>query len=305
VHGTSFLCATDSGCVQLTTIHRGVRISVHPLFVWFVAAAWLGGAAVDYGLVFFWIVVHECGHIIAARVCRWRVRSMVLTPIGVVLDCDDADIVSMRSELFVVCSGLVVTSFVLGVLTAGVALDVVSAQSVQQAIDTNVRLLLLNSLPIWPLDGGRLLRLGCALCMPYVWAIRTSALFGIATSCALLGWGCYALAKGMLPLEVLLLAMFVFFDNVHEWRYAMLRVWRSLLAAPLQRRPHTIYLAMHISLRDVPMYVRRGRPFVVQKKTAHGVETMTQEQWWKRFSDCEKKNNNNNFVVRNGYLNKK
>ncbi|MBU6146282.1 MAG: hypothetical protein KGO83_06240 [Paenibacillaceae bacterium] len=275
----------------LTTIHRSVRVTVHPLFVWFVLAALIGGAVVDYGLVFFWIVIHECGHIWAARACRWHVRSMVLTPIGVVLDCDDADVVSMRSELFVVCCGLGVTSLVLVVLAVVAALDVVSAQLVQQAIDTNVRLLLLNSLPIWPLDGGRLLRLWCALWMPYVWAIRTSAFCGIVAACVLLGWGSGVLAKGTLPLEALLLAVYVVFDNVQEWRYAMLRVWRLLLAAPSTHRAHTIILAMHASLRDVPMYVRRGRAFVVKQKTPHGVVVMTQEQWWKRFYDRETNGN--------------
>lgn len=112
------------------------------------------------GLIFFSVVLHEFGHIFAARRCGQQTGDIYLLPIGgmaqVKIDSDD-----WRHEFYIALTGPTV-SLILACLFGFVSCYV-SSDALETLYYGNFMLFLFNiCLPIFPMDGGRLLR--SALC---------------------------------------------------------------------------------------------------------------------------------------------
>lgn len=156
----------------------GTEIRIHITFVllvgWYAITAWsVGGreaavaSAVFVLLVFFCILLHEFGHILAARRYGIRTPEVLLSPIGGLAKLERLP-EEPRQELIVALAGPAVTLAI--VLGLGLWLRVTGQQedlllfnpgTGQLASDlfrVNVFLLLFNLIPAFPMDGGRVLR---------------------------------------------------------------------------------------------------------------------------------------------------
>jgi len=103
------------------------------------------------------IFVHELGHAFAAAFFSWRIKKISLLPFGGVAEMDEHGNRPLREEAIVILSGplqhiwLVGLGFLLwqgGILTDSLY---------QTFIQYNMMIFFFNILPIWPLDGGKLL----------------------------------------------------------------------------------------------------------------------------------------------------
>lgn len=94
----------------------------------------------------FFCVIHEIGHILAATILKIRLEKIELMPFGLrasfVEHFDDKKI----KEIFVVLAGPL-TSLALTFLS-----------TTQEAIYSNILILVFNLIPIYPLDGGRIIK---------------------------------------------------------------------------------------------------------------------------------------------------
>jgi len=83
----------------------GTVYRLHPLFVLMMAAALLIGHFVELLVLFGVVVVHELGHVAAARWFGWRVREVRLLPFGGVAVADPADGADSVQETAVALAG--------------------------------------------------------------------------------------------------------------------------------------------------------------------------------------------------------
>jgi Zn-dependent protease/CBS domain-containing protein len=162
----------------------GVAVRVHASFlllaIFIIATAMDpkgGGAGRGVALtvlVFFAVLFHEFGHLAVALARRTRPKAIMLLPIGGVHIRDSAEIDSKRdaqSEVFTALAGPLASLALAGI--AYVAVTLVAPQAglltvtgnplaavnlPKSAIWVNLLLALVNLLPGYPLDGGRLLR---------------------------------------------------------------------------------------------------------------------------------------------------
>ena len=212
----------------------GIRVRVHFTFVlllvWLaVLAPDLGSSAGLVGLVVVGllasVIVHEFGHALTARRFGIETREIVLTPVGGVARLDGYP--RGLAELAIAAAGPLVNlglAIVLffGLLSAGLppwgagpVVDLPSA--LQWLLFGNACLFLLNLLPAFPLDGGRILRSLLSSFLGQERATRIATRLGMLLA-ALLGLGALVPWSPGVPFNVVLLltAFFVLLGASRE-----------------------------------------------------------------------------------------
>jgi Zn-dependent protease len=153
----------------------GTEIRIHVTFVllvaWYAINAWSAGGreaavatAVFVLLVFLCILLHEFGHILAARRYGIRTPEVLLSPIGGLARLERLP-EEPRQELIVALAGPAVTLAIVIALGAwlrftGQQQDLLlfnpgNGQLASDLFRVNVYLLLFNLIPAFPMDGGR------------------------------------------------------------------------------------------------------------------------------------------------------
>jgi Zn-dependent protease len=148
----------------------GVRVSVHwswliCIIIWtlldyrpFTTFWWRAGELL---ILFIVVLMHELGHVIAARREHVPVREIVLWPLGGVVI--GTKWLGWKAELLVVSAGplvnLVLTPLLFGLwYWVGYHHGGDESRLLWEVAWANVGMLIFNLLPIWPLDGGRLVQ---------------------------------------------------------------------------------------------------------------------------------------------------
>ncbi|WP_100402218.1 M50 family metallopeptidase [Bacillus sp. FJAT-42315] len=153
------------------------KVYIHPLMWVMIAFSVLTGYFIDLLLVFFIIVMHELGHASMALSFRWRIKRIVFLPFGGVAEVDEHGNRPAKEELFVILAGplqhlwLFIAAWLL--FTAGWMSD----NLYQHFWQFNLAILLFNLLPVYPLDGGKLLLLFVSLRRPFLLTIRLAMIF--------------------------------------------------------------------------------------------------------------------------------
>jgi Zn-dependent protease len=224
----------------------GTAVRVH--FTFFLLLAWIGavswarggpGEAID-GIVFILllfacVVLHEFGHIVAARRYGIRTPDVTLLPIGGVASLERMP-EKPSQEIVVALAGPAVNLVIALVLIVvlGARFDLTQVAQLEQAQTTlvgrmaaaNVALLVFNLIPAFPMDGGRVLRALLATGLGYTRATRVAASIGqgLAVVLAIIG------LMGN-PLLVLV-AVFIFLAASGEAGYVQMRDYtRGYLAS--------------------------------------------------------------------------
>lgn len=176
----------------------GIRIQLHISFLLFV-----GWIAISQGLlsgnssraiesivllllVFTCVLLHELGHAMAARRYGIRTREIILLPIGGLARLERMP-EKPQQEIVVALAGPAVNFVILlGLWLLSSALHQIlwpptlRESLLQTLFSVNMLMLLFNLIPAFPMDGGRVLRAGLALAMPYARATRIASFVGQA-----------------------------------------------------------------------------------------------------------------------------
>ena len=176
----------------------GTEIRIHVTFLllvaWYAIEAGRAGGreaaiatAVFLLLVFLCILLHEFGHILAARRYGIRTPEVLLLPIGGLARLERLP-EEPRQELVVALAGPAVTLLIALALGAWLVLTgrqqelllltPGSGQLIPDLLSVNIFLLAFNLLPAFPMDGGRVLRALLARRMGLVRGTRIAARVG-------------------------------------------------------------------------------------------------------------------------------
>lgn len=176
----------------------GTQVRVHVTFallllwIWFAqyqaggaAAAWEG--VIFIVAVFACVVLHEFGHIIAARRYGIRTPDITLLPIGGLARLERMPD-EPRQELVIAIAGplvnVAIAAFIFLVLGYSVGLEQMAeienprADFFARLAGVNVFLVVFNMIPAFPMDGGRVLRALLATRLPWARATQIAASIG-------------------------------------------------------------------------------------------------------------------------------
>jgi Zn-dependent protease len=186
--GWSFKIGTIAG----TEIRVHMTFALLLVWIWFMhyqiggtPAAWEGVAFIV--AVFTCVVLHEFGHIAAARHFGIKTPDITLLPIGGVARLERSPSDPLQELVIAVAGPLVnvlIAAFLVVALGGVVGLEQLAEPQdprvsfVVRLAGVNIFLVLFNIIPAFPMDGGRVLRAILAWRWPWARATRVAATIG-------------------------------------------------------------------------------------------------------------------------------
>lgn len=201
-------------------------IHVHPILLLLFFISFLTGSFTELVIIFSIISLHELGHYIAAAAFKWRISAIVLWAFGGVMKTDEHGNRPMQEEAIVILAGPVVQIFIYGVVYSGFSLGIIPEYYYGLILYYNTLILLFNLLPIWPLDGGKLIFLLLSSRLSFKQAYYMTVFISMIL-CGL----CLVIQLFLFPflLSGFLLWIFLFFENWREWKHRFYVFMRFLL----------------------------------------------------------------------------
>ncbi|PRR93378.1 MULTISPECIES: M50 family metallopeptidase [unclassified Bacillus (in: firmicutes)] len=167
------------------------KIHIHPLLWIVMAFAILSGQIKPLLCLLIIVFVHELGHSAAACYYHWRIRRIFLLPFGGAVEVEEHGNRPLKEELAVILCGPL--QHVPLQLMAWIFMEtsLISHDIFTMFTFYNMAIFLVNLLPIWPLDGGKLFFLLLSAYYPFqrahALAIKGSLVFfGLLTAGLLL-----------------------------------------------------------------------------------------------------------------------
>ena len=118
-------------------------------------------------MIFSLILVHELGHLFTSLLYKWNLSSITIYPFGGCIKFDDRINRPIKEELLILLSGplfqIMFFFFLCFLSTKGF----ITYRNISLIKSYNYTLLIFNLLPIYPLDGGRILNLVLNYFFPY------------------------------------------------------------------------------------------------------------------------------------------
>lgn len=204
---------------------------MHPFFVIIMLASLVTGHFIELITLFAIVFIHECGHAAAAALLGCRVVSIQMLPFGGVAVIEDGGKLTAWREIVIALAGPLQNILMVGVVLLLQYMQFGDPIFLSYIIQGNLLIALFNLLPILPLDGGKIVQALVSLVAPYyttlMWTYRISILVSIGVIVYAVGrWiaGDYGL-----PLNILLVGLFLFYSNVTDYRNIPYRFIRFLM----------------------------------------------------------------------------
>ncbi|MFD1705570.1 M50 family metallopeptidase [Siminovitchia sediminis] len=148
------------------------KVRMHPLF-WLVAGtAMLTGYFWELFILFLIVFVHELGHAAAASYFSWKIKQILILPFGGKCEVDEHGNRPLKEELVIVLSGPLQHIWLGAAVFLLESAGLVSGEGAFIFHQFNTMVFLFNLLPVWPLDGGKLLYLFLSVKKPFLSAMR-------------------------------------------------------------------------------------------------------------------------------------
>jgi Zn-dependent protease len=232
----------------------GIQLAVHASFVLLLAyygyEGWVEsgvpGLLWSVGLIsifFVCVILHELGHSLTARRYGVRTSRILLLPIGGMAELEQIPR-KPSAELLITVAGPAVNFALVALLLPFAWHGIFSEEEVAlyspaglliQLCIANFIMGAFNLVPVFPMDGGRILRALLAIRLPYLTATYWAVMVGRVLAVLLAGWALY---KGNYLLGVLF--MFIFFAGAAEYRQTLRREQEEAYWAEMARRARLV-----------------------------------------------------------------
>ncbi len=202
------------------------KVSIHPLFWLVVGIGILTGRFLEVIILFTIVFIHEMGHAVTASYFRWRIKKIELLPFGGVAEVDEYGNRPLKEELLVIISGPIQHLWLFGMFYWLFTFGLIDESTYHLCLKHNMSIFLFNLLPIWPLDGGKLVFLGMSLKFPFSLAHRYTLLSSLSMTCLFV-----LLSIFLFPfhLNLWIVIAFVLFTHYVEWKQRKFAHIRFLL----------------------------------------------------------------------------
>lgn len=182
----------------------GIDITVHWSFSFLIAyvvfATLMGGGSMAHALIevgfvavaFGCVVLHELGHAMAARGFGVRTHGITLLPIGGVANLESIPrnpfqelVIALAGPMVnvLIAAAILPISLLYASVTSDTMVNFLGGHFLHRVLALNVVMILFNLLPVFPMDGGRVLRAALAFRLPYLkateWAVSTSRVMSV------------------------------------------------------------------------------------------------------------------------------
>ncbi|MGJ7920559.1 site-2 protease family protein [Neobacillus sp. LXY-4] len=202
------------------------QVKIHPLLWLVIALAVLTARFLEVIILLSIILIHELGHAAAATIFSWRIKHITLLPFGGVAEMDEHGNRPLIEEAIVILAGPLQHLWLIGGAFCFYQLSWLSGEHFSLFLSYNLMILLFNLLPIWPLDGGKLVFLLWSYLKPFPSAHRMT----MYTSClSMLLFTLFTIIYMPNNLNVWIILAFLLFSLYYEWKQHRFVFMRFLL----------------------------------------------------------------------------
>ncbi|WP_139490283.1 M50 family metallopeptidase [Brevibacillus dissolubilis] len=185
----------------------GISIRIHLLFWAVIGLSVAAGYFIETLTLFVIVIIHELGHVAAARELGWRVTEVQLLPFGGVATMEETSFDPL-DEVVVALAGPFMNILMIFFSLVFWKLGIWSLEWTQFFMKSNIMIAGFNLLPIWPLDGGRIVQAVLCLILPFRQAVLASFLASSMLAATMLGIGIY-----FLHLNIIAVASYLIVTN--------------------------------------------------------------------------------------------
>ncbi|KRE36701.1 M50 family metallopeptidase [Paenibacillus sp. Soil724D2] len=207
----------------------GTTYRFHPLFTLIMIGSAITGYFLEAITLFGIVLVHELGHLAAANGFGWRVREVQLLPFGGVLIVDELGTAPTREELIVSLAGPLQHVWMILVALLMKWVDVGASSWWDYFIEANLMIGLFNLIPVMPLDGGKVMQSLLGYLLSYHNTILYTAWISMILSLVIIVIAIFQLINGQLPLNILVIGIFLLVSNWYAYRQLPYHFFRFLI----------------------------------------------------------------------------
>ena len=155
------------------------KVNISPIFFFLAFVSVITGLFKDF-LVFSSIIVfHELGHILAALYYKWKIRRINFYPFGGYIEFNEILNKPIKEEMIIVVSGLISQTLYFLIIFFFYNANYISPNIYELFKHYHNSILLFNLIPIFPLDGIKIINLILNKFIPYKYAHYVSILISI------------------------------------------------------------------------------------------------------------------------------
>jgi stage IV sporulation protein FB len=235
----------------------GIRIRIHFLFWAVVGLSLMTGHFVEVLTLFVIVVIHELGHVAIARELGWTVTDIQLLPFGGVATIEDAVAADPLDEIVVALAGPFLNIVMMAISLLFWWTNVWTAEWTRFFVTSNMLIAAFNMLPIWPLDGGRIVQALLCYRFPY----RRAVMISLAVSSALAAFLLGISSLSFRPNEWLI-AAYLLFVNIQaflRFPYLFIRfLMEKYIRQPGERTLRSVSLSPETTAMEATQQLRRG-----------------------------------------------
>lgn len=129
-------------------------------------------------------IVHECGHLSAGILLKLKPKRITLMPVGVMLEFDIAEVDFIKQKELIVSSAGPLVNLIIIIC---VCMCEKRNFTYEIVLYINLIMFLFNLLPIYPLDGGRILKSILHIFLGYKKSIVITNIISNVIACAITG----------------------------------------------------------------------------------------------------------------------
>jgi stage IV sporulation protein FB len=209
---------------------QGTLYRFHPLFTLVMLFSALTGYLLEALTLFGIVFIHEMGHVAAAKGLGWKVREVQLLPFGGVAVVDELGTVPLHEELIVALAGPFQHAWL---ILLALLMKTVAPSNLEwwnYFIEVNLMIGLFNLLPVLPLDGGRVLQCLFGYIMSYHRTLWMTTWLSLTLSAFVISFAIYGLFTNRLPLNLLVIGLFLLISNWYSYRQLPFLFFRFLMS---------------------------------------------------------------------------
>lgn len=238
-------------------------IRIHPLFWLVIIMAVWSGLFIEIATLFVLVLIHELGHMAAADSFNWRLKKITLFPFGGVAEVNEWGNRPAREEIIVALAGpfhhiwMCLFSFFF------YRMGFWSEEWMLYFIKGNIWIALFNLLPIYPLDGGKVLHALISYCVPYHKALMWTFILGIFFS---MGFAFFTLGvgKNSFHLHLFCISIYLFIQNIislrkKEWPYMRFLMERRMKGVPISAKLQPSRIVENVPIKQVVKQLYKER----------------------------------------------
>lgn len=254
-----------------------VKVEIKWIVLIYVLLSILMGLFIHLIILLSLLFIHECSHYIAAKICKWEVRKIVFSIFGGQLETDQLFSKHIWQDIFVTLAGpfshIVIHLFIYTFAKFQIGNPVI----INLFYIYNASIFLFNLLPIYPLDGGKLVQYLLQYIFPTYYVYIYLTVISIASLSIFVS---YLLYIQFYLLQMVVVCLFLMMENIHLIRhlsYIHIRflLWKNTYTWDLHQRIqyverkdtiHHILRRVYRTSETTFLLNHHGQPYILGEK---------------------------------------